>query len=143
MILITGGACQGKCEFLMRHWNIAPEEICDMAEAEESAVGNESSGRNESAVGNEPAVGIRAVVHYQEAVRTQLEQGKDPAGELRKLAAKRPGLILAADEVGMGIVPLEREDRDFREAVGRTMCLAAQMADEVWRVICGIPERIK
>ena len=131
MILITGGAYQGKCEFLMRHWNIAPEEICDMAETAKPAGGNE------------PAGGIRAVIHYQEAVRTQLKQGKDPAAELKELAAMRPGIILAADEVGMGIVPLEREERDFREAAGRTMCLAAQMADEVWRVICGIPERIK
>ena len=131
MILITGGAYQGKCEFLMRHWNIAPEEICDMAET------------GKPAGGNEPAGGIRAVIHYQEAVRTQLKQGKDPAAELKELAARRPGIILAADEVGMGIVPLEREERDFREAAGRTMCLAAQMADEVWRVICGIPERIK
>ena len=69
MILITGGAYQGKSEFLMQHWNIAPEEICDMAQADESAVGNE------------PAEGIRAVVHYQEAVRVQLKQGKDPAAE--------------------------------------------------------------
>ena len=47
-------------------------------------------------------------------------------------------LSFAADSV-----PVDRKERDFREACGRTLCLAAQLSDEVWRVICGIGERIK
>ena len=37
----------------------------------------------------------------------------------------------------------EDKERNFREICGRTLCLAAQLSDEVWRVICGIGERIK
>ena len=47
------------------------------------------------------------------------------------------------DEVGCGIVPVERLERDYREAVGRAGQLLAQNASQVFRVICGIPVRIK
>ena len=47
------------------------------------------------------------------------------------------------DEVGCGIVPLSREDRDYREAVGRAGQKLAEAAREVWRIQCGIPVRIK
>ena len=57
--------------------------------------------------------------------------------------ARIPLAKMAVEETGMGIVPVDRKERDFRETCGRTLCLAAQLSDEVWRVICGIGERIK
>ena len=123
MKLVIGGAYQDKREFLMLKWKICDEEIADRA------------------VCMEP--GIRAIIHYQDLIRRQMEQGLDPAGELRQLAGLKPEIILCAEEIGMGIVPVDRKERDFREACGKTLCLAAQMSDEVWRVICGIGERIK
>ena len=134
MKLVIGGAYQGKREFLMKKWDISEGEIADMEDFRD-----DESGRMSAAA--DP--GIRAVVHYQVLVREQTERGLDPAGSLRQLAALNPGIILCADEIGMGIVPMDRKERNFREACGRTLCLAAQMSDEVWRVICGIGERIK
>ena len=72
-----------------------------------------------------------------------MEAGLDPVEELEKLLNKHPDIVLLCDEVGQGIVPMERADRDYREAVGRTMCVAAQRAEEVYRVVCGIAQRIK
>ncbi len=51
--------------------------------------------------------------------------------------------VIICDEVGCGIVPLEKSDREWREIVGRGLCLAAKNCDEVWRVQCGIGTRIK
>ena len=65
MKLVIGGAYQGKREFLMQRWNICDDEIADMV------------------VCMEP--GIRAIIHYQDLIRRQMEQGLDPAGELRQL----------------------------------------------------------
>lgn len=124
MKLVIGGAYQGKREFLMKKWDICDKEIADASACREPA-------------------GLRAIVNYQDLIRQQMEQGLDPADELLQLAGRDPEIILCADEIGMGIVPMDRKERDFRESCGRTLCLAAQMADEVWRVICGIGEKIK
>ena len=123
MKLVIGGAYQGKRGFLMQRWDVCDREIADASACRDSD--------------------IRAIVNYQNLIRQQMEQGLDPADELRQLAGRNPEIILCADEIGMGIVPVDRNERDFRETCGRTLCLAAQMADEVWRVICGIGERIK
>ena len=58
-------------------------------------------------------------------------------------AAAHPEAVIAANEVGAGVVPLRAEDRLFREAVGRALCVIAQEAEQVTRCVCGIGVRIK
>ena len=48
-----------------------------------------------------------------------------------------------ANEVGAGVVPLAAEDRAFREAAGRALCVIAGRAEQVTRCVCGIGVRIK
>ena len=63
---------------------------------------------------------------------------------LDELAAKLSGYeVVTASETGCGIVPIQREDRDKREAAGRLSCLLAKEADTVIRVCCGIPQLLK
>ena len=47
------------------------------------------------------------------------------------------------DEIGNGIIPLDRFERNYREQAGIFGCYLARRADEVIRVICGIGNRIK
>ena len=47
------------------------------------------------------------------------------------------------DEIGNGIVPMEHEEREYRELTGRLLCELANKADRVERIVCGIGERIK
>lgn len=51
--------------------------------------------------------------------------------------------ITVCDEMGCGIVPLDKNDRDFRENLGRFLCRLAERADIVLRVQCGIAAAIK
>ena len=48
-------------------------------------------------------------------------------------------LIIICDEVGNGVVPANREERDYRERVGRILCDLARDAGRVERVVMGIP----
>ncbi len=72
-------------------------------------------------------------------VRDVLAQGGDPMALLPALQ----GQIVLCDEVGCGIVPLERAERDWREAVGRLCCALAAHADLVVRVTAGLPQVLK
>ena len=47
------------------------------------------------------------------------------------------------DEVGCGVVPMERHDRERREAIGRLCCQLAQEAQAVYRLQCGLAMRLK
>ena len=51
-------------------------------------------------------------------------------------------LVLCA-EVGSGVIPLDRSDREYREAVGRLCIRLAKEASAVVRVVAGIPTVIK
>ncbi len=86
-----------------------------------------------------------AVIHadFQETVREALARGEDPCALARTLCAQEPEAVVVSDEVGAGIVPLRKEDRVWREAVGRALCEIAEHAESVTRVTCGIGVRIR
>ena len=54
-----------------------------------------------------------------------------------------PDGVIICDEVGCGVTPLDRTDREWRERVGRTCCRLAERAEAVYRVRCGLGARIK
>ena len=51
--------------------------------------------------------------------------------------------IVICDELGCGVVPMDYEDRAWRERTGRLLCDLAAKATRVDRVFCGIPMRLK
>ena len=55
----------------------------------------------------------------------------------------RPGIIVTCTDVGGGIVPLSKEQRDYRDFVGMVVCILAARADQVYRVFAGISTQIK
>ena len=60
-----------------------------------------------------------------------------------RLERENPNAIVTCDEVGCGVVPMDKEDRSWRERVGRTCCRLAERASAVYRVTCGLGVRLK
>lgn len=83
------------------------------------------------------------VNHLHLFIREQLQQGKKPEDEIYKMIEEHPDCILICDEIGNGIVPMEAEERTYRERTGRILERLAAEADEVVRVVCGIGQKIK
>lgn len=52
-------------------------------------------------------------------------------------------LVIISNELGYGLVPVDKLEREYREQNGRVNCYLAERADEVYRVISGIGTRIK
>ncbi len=52
-------------------------------------------------------------------------------------------VVLVTNEVGMGIVPVSRLARHFRDIAGRVNQQLAAAANEVWLVVSGIGVKIK
>ena len=81
---------------------------------------------------------------FHEAIRTAvLKNGQEPRAFARQFCQEHPNAVVSANEVGAGVVPMTAEDRAYREAVGRALCVVAQEAQQVTRCVCGIGVRIK
>ncbi len=52
-------------------------------------------------------------------------------------------VVIVTNEVGMGVVPNYPVGRIFRDLSGRVNQVVAAQADQVWMVVCGIPQRFK
>jgi adenosylcobinamide kinase/adenosylcobinamide-phosphate guanylyltransferase len=58
-------------------------------------------------------------------------------------AANSQRLICVSNEVGLGLVPDTPLGRQFRDTLGRINQTLAQVADEVYLLVAGVPIRIK
>lgn len=67
-------------------------------------------------------------------------QDREPLPLLEELLGYE---AVICDEVGCGVVPLERRDRERREAIGRLCCQLAREAQAVYRLQCGLAMRLK
>ena len=72
---------------------------------------------------------------------------KDLAAHLDRLCAtlntQRSPVIMVTNEVGSGIVPMDRLARQFRDSAGEMNQMLAQLCDAVYVSISGLPLRLK
>lgn len=104
-------------------------------------IGGAYQGQNEIARSENP--GAACFLDFHETIREAVTGGEDPLAFAAKFCAEHPDAVIAANEVGAGVVPMCAADRAFREAVGRALCVIAQEAEQVTRCVCGIGVRIK
>lgn len=119
MKLIIGGEYQGKRDYVKQTFGIREEEIWDCTPdgpPEETAV---------------------CYDHYENYVLYCMRRG---IGDCRKVPE---GKIILMTDVFCGVVPMDREQRAFREECGRVMTYLAGQADTVVRVFAGLPLRLK
>ncbi len=81
--------------------------------------------------------------HFHLWFRRHLFAGDSPGEIADRLLLPERKIVVISDEVGNGIVPAEKQDRDYREALGRCLNRIADRSREVFRVYCGLSERIK
>ena len=105
-------------------------------------IGGVSQGQEELARNENPENVIFADFHedIRKAVLTEKREAREFA---RQFCCENPDAVVVANEVGAGVVPMTKEDRMFREAVGRALCVIAQNSQQVTRCVCGIGVRIK
>ena len=131
MILRIGGFAQGKLQYVKQHY----------VQREDGHEVPVLDGMLEPPAGTGT---VRVIVnHLHRYIREQLRQGTDPEKTIEDFLKKHPDCILICDEIGNGIVPVEAEERVYRERTGRILEALAADADEVVRVVCGIGQKIK
>ena len=105
MILIIGGAYQGKTAYAKQTYGL---QDADIFTCEGLAL--------------DPAA--RCVRHLERFALACVQAGKEPADSC-------------------GVVPIDPEQRAWREAVGRMNAMLAARAERVTRIFCGLPMELK
>lgn len=123
MVLIFGGAYQGKLDYAKENYSI--ETVCDCSD------------------GREPDTAADAVYGLEGYVRRCAGEGLDAAEFFRENIYLFREKILIIQDVSQGVVPLDAQERAFREMNGRLMIYLAEQADEAVRVFCGMGRSIK
>lgn len=59
------------------------------------------------------------------------------------LKKKKARSIIVSNEVGLGIVPMNKLGRDFRDIAGKINQVVARIANEVFFMVSGIPLKLK
>lgn len=124
--LVIGGSNQGKTAVAKQLFSLQEDEILHGSEAAGLAWTEK-----------------RALAELHELVRYCLQRKEPLAPILARLKQQTTDFVFICDEVGCGVVPIDPEERAWREAVGRLCCQLAKEADQVIRVCCGIPTVLK
>lgn len=130
MELYIGGYSQGKLGYVMSQHNSA--KVFDNIEDFMNAGANSNCGR---------------ILNGLHLIIKRLLDGGCNADEIERkimqLADDTPDAIIICNEIGCGIVPLDKAERLYRELTGGILVKLASKAEKVVRITCGIPQRIK
>lgn len=114
MIFITGGVGSGKRAFVLGHLGYAEQQLS-----------------------TDPFDDRPVFCDLQDLIR---ERGDFDEALKASLFKKQ---VVVCDEVGCGVVPLDKNERTWRDEVGMAASTVAAEADVVVRMVCGIPQIIK
>lgn len=126
MKLIIGGCYQGKLHYALNQTGVHMGDVSEGADMRP-----------------EDAKHARLINHFHLLIKTVMAEGGDATAFAKALCADNPSLVVVADEIGMGVVPIDEFERKWREEVGRALVVVALQSETVDRVICGIGQRIK
>ena len=129
MRLIIGGAYQGKRRYVADKYGIDIAEMKDCMNANTTEL-----------------VNSKCIYNFHLFIKSKLEVGQE-FSEIVKftklLLENERNIIIIMDEVGSGIISMEKREREWREAVGRIGCILAENAESVERIACGCAVKIK
>ena len=116
MILIIGGAFQGKLAYALKAYNLTENDVCDLAISD-------------------PVPGCKCYRHLEALSRRE--------ADMARYLPLFENAVVVCREVSGGIVPMDGGERAWRERHGTLMQELARRADHVTRVFCGLTEVLK
>lgn len=130
MILIFGGAYQGKLDYVKEVYGVKEDDIFDCSQNDNEVL---------------PYIDFnkRVINNFNRFVRACTIEGIESLEYIKKNIKGFRDKIIISDDVTCGIVPLDKKERAYREEVGHCMVYLGKEADTVVRLFCGLPQVIK
>ena len=124
MVLVFGGAYNGKLDFVKEKFNVNEDDIfyCGVNEIDFSK---------------------KVIYGFHKFTYNNILKDINSLNYIKENINLLKDKIIIADEISSGIVPLKKEDRMWREETGRCLQYLSKESSCVYRVFCGIPTIIK
>lgn len=126
MKLIIGGKYQGKLEYGIESNKLNMTDVFNCTE--------ESIQIDEN---------MKIINNFQNLILALVKENIDPTAYIEDRYRMLDDKIVICDDLSCGVVPIDPVLRSWREAVGRSLVFLANKSDEVTRVFCGLPMRLK
>ena len=124
MILILGGAFQGKLDFAMKTFGLSEEDVFTCTNTHMDL----SKG---------------CIYRLEEFTFACIQAGLDPVEQFQSLDLQQNNTIFICQDIFCGVVPMERQLRLWRDATGKLCQHLAGEAEAVYRIYCGLEQRLK
>lgn len=138
MHLIFGGAYQGKLDYAKERYGVTELDVWDCA------IILEGPGEQ---TGTAPASRIdyskKVIDHLEAFILACVKSGQEAKELLADSKERWSDAVIICADISSGIVPYDAELRAWREMTGRTLMYLGTEAQEVTRIFCGIPQKMK
>ena len=124
MILIIGGAYQGKLDFAKAAFSLAPEDIF-------------------TCTGTEIDFSKPCVNALEEFCYACIQREMDPIAYVQDHREDWQNSILICNDLSSGVVPIDPVQRQWRHTTGQLCQYLAGQARQVSRIFCGLEQRLK
>ena len=125
MDLIIGGAYQGKLDYAKKQYELTEEQVFT-CNADDGIV-----------------FGTRCIDCLEEFALWCVRCQTDAAEYFQTHRTEWENSILICRDIFCGVVPVEAEQREWREMTGRLCAYLARNAKQVIRIYCGLEQRLK
>jgi len=126
LTLIIGGAHQGKLAYALECFQLTNDHV--------HYCGNEDVTTPQD----------KAIIYEIDRwILALVQADMNVSAEIEKFAESNKNAIVICNDISCGVVPVDAVMRKWREETGRAMGILAQHSDEVVRLFCGIPARLK
>ena len=132
MDLIFGGAYQGKTEYAKKAFKLKDGDIYACGEEGNLSEALKKGGRR-----------IKAVDNLENFVWLCQKAGIEARDYIEACEGLLRDKVIIMADVSQGIVPMDEDERGWREMMGRTMIYLARNSKTVTRIFCGLPQKIK
>lgn len=122
---IIGGKAQGKLKYVLNEEKLSKDDVC---------YGENCDYNN---------IDKKILYNFHLLCKRLLKDNINPETYIQKLLDSKNNLIIISDEIGYGVVPVEKNDRIWREETGRASIVIAKKAKIVKRIVAGIATTIK
>ena len=126
MILIVGGAYQGKLDYVLNRFELTKDNVSFCTDEDTTyPLGNE------------------IICQVDKWILSLLRADKNITSEINQFIKDNQDTIVICDDISCGVVPVDPLIRKWREEVSKFLGVLAINSDEVIRLYCGIPARLK
>ena len=125
MVLYIGGVYQGKLDCAKKRYLLAEEDVFDCG-----AEGGVEFGK-------------KCLYRLEEFTLRCAKNGENAVEIFKSAKEQWAESVLICADIFCGVVPMGAEMRAWREQTGRLCEYLSENAESVWRVFCGLEQKLK